>query len=350
MKKMRVLAIESSCDETALAVISGSGSDWLLEKNAVFSQIAIHKAFGGVVPEVAARKHAETIIPLLTETLGENKLAEIDYLAVTAGPGLTTSLLLGVTAAKTLAYASSKPLLPVNHMEGHIYSNWLSNEELKNNDKNYFPSLALVVSGGHTELVLMKGHGDYQLLGATLDDAVGEAFDKVAKILNLGYPGGPIVSKLAQDADENFYDLPRPMLNSGDYNFSFSGLKTAVLYTLEKEKNISQTSVKNMCASFQTAAVEILVKKTIKAAKEFQVKSVLLAGGVAANQKLKTELKAECEKNNLPFFFPELKYTGDNAAMIAAAGYYQLQNNKSALSAVEGLKLGVKSNWQIFNK
>ncbi len=242
---MRILAIESSCDETALAVISGVGSSWLLEKNSVFSQIAIHKAFGGVVPEVAARKHAETIIPLLTETLGENKLSEIDYLAVTAGPGLITSLLLGVTSAKTLAYASGKPLLPVNHMEGHIYSNWLSNEELKNNDKNYFPSLALVVSGGHTELVLMKGHGDYQLLGTTLDDAVGEAFDKVAKILNLGYPGGPIVSKLALEGDENFYVLPRPMLNSGDYNFSFSGLKTAVLYTLEKEKNISTSSVKN---------------------------------------------------------------------------------------------------------
>lgn len=350
MKKMRVLAIESSCDETALAVISGSGSDWFLEKNAVFSQIAIHQAFGGVVPEVAARKHAETIIPLLTETLGENKLADIDYLAVTAGPGLITSLLLGVTAVKTLAYAAQKPLLPVNHMEGHIYSNWLSNEGLRKNDTQYFPSLALVVSGGHTELVLMKGHGDYQLLGTTLDDAVGEAFDKVAKILNLGYPGGPIVSKLALEGDENFYDLPRPMLNSGDYNFSFSGLKTAVLYTLEKEKNISQTSVKNMCASFQTAAVEILVKKTIKAAKEFQVKSVLLAGGVSANQKLKTELQTVCKKNNLPFFFPELKYTGDNAAMIAAAAYYKLQNNGSALSAVEGLNLGVKSNWQIFNK
>ncbi len=347
---MRVLAIESSCDETALAVISGSGSDWLLEKNAVFSQIAIHKAFGGVVPEVAARKHAETIIPLLTETLGENKLADIDYLAVTAGPGLITSLLLGVTAAKTLAYATQKPLLPVNHMEGHIYSNWLSNEELRKNDQNYFPSLALVVSGGHTELVLMKSHGDYQLLGTTLDDAVGEAFDKVAKILNLGYPGGPIVSKQALEGDEKFYDLPRPMLNSGDYNFSFSGLKTAVLYTLEKEKNISQVSVKNMCASFQAAAVEILVKKTMKAALEFKVKSVLLAGGVAANQKLKADLQSACEKNNLPFFFPELKYTGDNAAMIAVAAYYKLQNNGSALSAVEGLSLGVKSNWQIFSK
>lgn len=348
---MRILALESSCDETALAVISGSGSNWLLEKNIVYSQIAIHQKFGGVVPEVAARKHAETIFPLLTEILGAEKLSAIDYLAVTAGPGLVASLLLGVTAARSLAYAASKPLLLVNHMEGHIYSNWLSNPELKNNDQKYFPSLALVVSGGHTELVLMKGHGDYQLLGATVDDAAGEAFDKVAKILNLGYPGGPIVSKQALEGDENFYDLPRPMLNSGDYNFSFSGLKTAVLYALEKEQNISTSSVKNMCASFQNAAVDILVKKTIKAAKEFSVKSIMIAGGVSANQLLREELKKESEKISLPLFYPELKYTGDNAAMIAVAAYYALQNkNKKILTGEEIFGLKPQSNWKIFKK
>ncbi|MCB9803143.1 tRNA (adenosine(37)-N6)-threonylcarbamoyltransferase complex transferase subunit TsaD [Candidatus Nomurabacteria bacterium] len=348
---MRILALESSCDETALAIISGSGSDWVLEKDIVYSQIAIHQKYGGVVPEVAARKHAETIFPLLTETLGEEKLATIDYLAVTAGPGLVASLLLGVTAARSLAYAAAKPLLPVNHMEGHIYSNWLSNSELKNNDQKYFPSLALVVSGGHTELVLMKNHGDYQLLGTTQDDAVGEAFDKVAKILNLGYPGGPIVSKEALEGDDQAYKLPRPMLNSGDYNFSFSGLKTAVLYTLEREKNISQAAVKNICASFQAAAVELLVKKTIKAAQEFQVKSIMIAGGVSANQLLREELKKESTKISLPLFYPELKYTGDNAAMIAVAAYYGLQNkNKKILKGEEIFSAKPLSNWQIFLK
>jgi len=230
-------------------------------------------------------------------------------------------------------------------LEGHIYSNWLNGGNIK------FPALNLIVSGGHTELVLMKNYGKYEIVGETLDDAVGEAFDKVARLLDLGYPGGPIVSSLADIGKKDAYDFPRPMINSGDFNFSLSGLKTAVLYTLEKEQNISQVAVKNMCASFQAVAVEILVKKTIKASKEFQVRSVLLSGGVAANQKLKTDLKAVCEKNNLPFFFPELKYTGDNAAMIAAAAYYKLQaSSNEALVNKNIFSLSVKSNWQIFNK
>ena len=343
---MRILAIESSCDETALAILNAQADSLELEKNQIYSQVDIHKKFGGVVPEVAARKHAETIIPLLESTIG-NKLKDIDYLTVTNGPGLITSLLLGVTTAKTLAYAKKLPLVKINHMEGHVYSNWLSNKELAADSKKYFPSLVLIVSGGHTELVLMKGHGDYQLLGQTLDDAVGEAFDKVAKLLNLGYPGGPVIGQLAETGDETSYDFPRPMLNSKDYNFSFSGLKTAVLYTLEKKKKIKKSEVADICASFQKAVEDILITKTIKAAQEHGVKSIMLAGGVAANQKLKDDLTKEAEQNNLPFFYPELKYTGDNAAMIAAAAYYNILDNKNILSGKDILALSPQANWRL---
>jgi N6-L-threonylcarbamoyladenine synthase len=345
---MRILALESSCDETALAILNGQANSLVLEQNQVYSQIDIHQKFGGVVPEVAARQHVETIVPLLESSLQDTERP--DYLAVTSGPGLVTSLLLGVTTAKALAYAKQLPLVKVNHMEGHIYSNWLSNSELVKNLDKYLPSLVLVVSGGHTELVLMKNHGDYQLLGQTLDDAVGEAFDKVAKLLKLGYPGGPIVSQLAESGDDSAYDLPRPMLSSPDYNFSFSGLKTAVLYTLEKKKKINQQDVADICAAFQTAAVDILVSKTMKAAQEFGAKSIMLAGGVAANQKLKASLAKVAKQNSLPFFYPEIKYTGDNAAMIAVAAYYNILNKKNILIGQDILSLAPQSNWRLFTK
>lgn len=342
---MKILAIESSCDETAIALLSDNKGFFSLEKNLVYSQIDIHKKFGGVVPEVASRKHLETIIPLLEESLDKNKLKDIDYIAVTAGPGLITSLIIGTSIAKTLAYTNNIPLLPINHMEGHIYSNYLSNRELR--DDKYFPSLILIVSGGHTELVLMKDHGKYELIGQTLDDAVGEAFDKVAKLLSLGYPGGPIVSKEAEKGDSKTYDLPRPMINSGDYNFSFSGLKTAVLYTLEKQKKVNKKDVSNICASFQQAVIDILVSKTIKLAKERNIKSVMLAGGVAANTLLKETLKKEVNELDLPFFYPEIKYTGDNAAMIAVAGYYNIKKKNKGLKGKDLLNLEPKSNWQL---
>ena len=345
---MKVLAIESSCDETAIAILKGSSNSLLLEKNQIYSQIDIHKKYGGVVPEVAARKHLETIIPLIDDTLGKDRLSGIDYIAVTSGPGLISSLLLGMTTAKTLAYASQLPLLPVNHMEGHVYSNWLSNEELVKDIQKYFPALVLIVSGGHTELVLMKNHGEYQLIGHTLDDAVGEAFDKVAKLLSLGYPGGPIVSKLADQGDSQAYDLPRPMIDSSDYSFSLSGLKTAVLYALEKKKNVSQKDVANMCASFQQAVVDILISKTSKAAQEYGVKSIMLVGGVAANTALRKELTTIAKKLDLPFFSPEIKYSGDNAAMIAAAAYYRLSKNQEGLlNGKEIFTLQPQSNWQL---
>ena len=220
---MRILAIETSCDETAIAVLSGNGNLLNLEKNAIYSQINIHKKYGGVVPELAARKHTETIIPLLDSTLGKGKLKGVDYVAVTSGPGLITSLILGTSLAKTLAYSANLPLIGINHIEGHIYSNWLVNKELAQNSPKYFPALVLVVSGGHTELVLMKGYGIYQLIGQTLDDAVGEAYDKVAKLLALGYPGGLIVSRLALAGDKNKYDFPRPMISKNNFDFSSSG-------------------------------------------------------------------------------------------------------------------------------
>ncbi len=347
---MRILAIESSCDETALAILTNGKSSLTLVKNQVYSQVEIHKKYGGVVPEVAARQHVETVIPLLDYNLPN--LKNIDYLAVTQGPGLITSLLLGVTAAKTLAMVNNLPLVPVNHIAGHVYANWLSNKKLVKEDKKYFPSLQLIVSGGHTELVLMNNHGKYKLLGQTLDDAVGEAFDKVAKILSLGYPGGPIVSRLAEQGNAQAYDFPRPMLNSGDYNFSFSGLKTAVLYTLEKKKRITKKDINNICASFQAAAVEVLVKKTLKAARQYKVKSIMLSGGVAANAKLRKDLQQAAKQAKLPFFFPELRFTGDNAAMIAAAAYYTIKHQPKKIyqKAKNVLLLKPRANWQLTDK
>lgn len=343
---MRILSIESSCDETAIAILSGDKQSFVLEKSLINSQVDTHKQYGGVVPEVASRQHLQNIIPLLEDSLGKEKLKEIDYIAVTVGPGLISSLILGVTVAKSLAYAAQKPLIAINHIEGHIYSNWLSNKELLDND--YFPSLALVVSGGHTELILVKGHGDYELIGQTLDDAVGEAYDKVAKLLKLGYPGGPIVARLAEEGDVSAFDLPRPMINSKDFDFSLSGLKTAVLYALEKKKNIDQKDVVNMCASFQEAITEVLLHKTMKAAKKYKVKSIMICGGVSANTKLQKEFSIATKKLTLPFFYPSLKYTGDNAAMIAVAAYYNIASGKAKILEKEKLAtLDVDPNWRL---
>lgn len=348
---MRILAIETSCDETALAILSDREGKLILEKNQIYSQIDIHKKYGGVIPEVAARKHLETILPLLDDTLGDPAYGgkNIDYLAVTQGPGLVTSLLLGTTVAKTLAYLTKLPLIGVNHLEGHVYSNWLSNMALVKNSDKYFPSIILIVSGGHTELVLMTGHGEYQSIGSTLDDAVGEAYDKVAKLLDLGYPGGPIVSKLAQSGNPEKYHFPRPMIKSPDYNFSLSGLKTAVLYALEKKQTISNQDMADICASFQAAVVEVLVTKTTRAAKNFGARSVMLAGGVAANLALRQALSASASAQKLPVFCPDLKFTGDNAAMIAAAAYYQVKADR--VNYVKNIfDFSPQANWQLTPK
>ncbi|NQU83569.1 MAG: tRNA (adenosine(37)-N6)-threonylcarbamoyltransferase complex transferase subunit TsaD, partial [Parcubacteria group bacterium] len=283
---------------------------------------------GGVVPEVAARKHVENIMPVLLESLSDAKIKkeDIDVVAVTNGPGLATSLLVGVETARILSFGLNKKLVAVNHIEAHILSNMLSNPKIK------FPALCLVVSGGHTQLVLIKDFGKYKIIGETVDDAVGECFDKVAKILGLGYPGGPIISKIAEKGNPEKFDLPRPMLRSGDFNFSFSGLKTAVLYLAKKlagqdvrkkEKVLLKPStIKDIAASFQQAAVDVLVEKTTRAAEKYKVKTVMLAGGVSANKKLREQLKSSSPVNCV---LPDIKYSTDNAAMIAVAGYFHAE-------------------------
>lgn len=315
---MRLLAIETSCDETAVAVVSGRGSEIKLEQSYVRSQIDVHEAFGGVVPEVAAREHLEHILSMLHRAVKSDGEG-IDAIAVTAGPGLAPALRVGVETAKALAWAWKKPLVPVCHLEGHIYASWLNAEQPK------FPALALIVSGGHSELVLMRDHGQYERLGETIDDAAGEAFDKVAKMLGLGYPGGPKVAQLAESGDPKSFDFPRAMLDRDNFEFSFAGLKTSVLYTLrQNETKLEDPTFKaDIAASFQEAVVDVLVKKTMKAVERYQPASVILAGGVAANLALRDRLKSTCGEVNVPLHLPEFRFSMDNAAMIGVAGYFR---------------------------
>lgn len=331
---MKIFAIETSCDETSLAVLDVDRHGFKLKKHLIASQAALHNQYGGVVPEVAARKHSEVLIPLIAQAIGKKVLQSADLLAVTAGPGLITSLMVGTETAKTLSQALSKPLVPINHLEAHIYANWLTYPELFSQEANFFPSLALIVSGGHTELILMKGHGQYQLIGQTLDDAAGEAFDKVAKILNLGYPGGPIIGRLSEKGKPTAIQFPRPMINSADYNFSFAGLKTAVLYYLQKKKKIAAQELPDITASFQAAVIDVLLKKMERAAKAYAARSLMVVGGVSANKQLGLQSRALGQKLHIPVFIPKLEFTGDNAAMIAAAAYYHRHD------------VGQKNNWK----
>ncbi len=327
---MIILGIETSCDETSASLIDFTEKKRLILSNIVSSQIDIHKEYGGVVPEIAAREHVKNINVVLSACLEEAKIKpeKIDLIAVTSGPGLITSLIIGVETAKALSLAWKKPLLAVNHMYAHLAANFL-------NPKITFPAIALIVSGGHTELILLKNHSSMKKIGQTVDDAAGEAFDKVAKLLGLGYPGGPIVSKEALNFDSSnpqSITLPRPMIDSHNFNFSFSGLKTAVLYKVNKMKSEEiKKKTSEICFEFQEAAVEVLTHKTIKAAKQFQAKTVLLAGGVAANRRLRSELENKAKENGLNFLVPEFQYCTDNAAMIAIAGYYLSKNKKVKL-------------------
>ncbi len=322
----------------------------------IASQAKLHAKYGGVVPEVAARKHVEVILPVIAEALGTDiaglkKVPKIDVIAVTAGPGLVTSLLVGAETARVLSYIWRKPLVAVNHLEGHVYSSLLPGNRIMT--KAHFPMLALVVSGGHTELVYMKDHAQYKIIGETRDDAAGEAFDKVAKMLQLGYPGGPQVSKQAEEFrmknGECRIKLPRPMLDSDDFDFSFAGLKTAVLYAIQKMKpdEIKKRTLE-ICAEFQNAAVEVLAAKTIAAAKKFKVKTILLGGGVAANKQLREQLSFAIKTiiPNSLFIIPSFEYTGDNAAMIAAAGYFHVLRK----DFTPWQKLDVDANWAIGQK
>jgi N6-L-threonylcarbamoyladenine synthase len=325
-----ILAIESSCDETSVSIIK-NGTDEIY--TVVLSQMDIHANYGGVVPEIASRNHVKNITLVIEDALTNAKMTmnDIDAVAVTYGPGLIGSLLVGVIAAKTLAYAYNKPLVPVHHIAGHIYANNLV-KPLE------FPLIALVVSGGHTELIYMKENYSFERLGGTLDDAVGEAYDKVARVLGLNYPGGPLVDILAHKGEDT-YDLPLP-LNDNTYDFSFSGLKSAVINKIHNEKQRgNDIIVENMCTSFQNRVVEILTKKTMRALKENNVKNLIVAGGVAANKGLRERLTKECEQANINLTVPEMKYCTDNAAMIGAAGYYAYKLGRRA-----DLELNAKAN------
>jgi N6-L-threonylcarbamoyladenine synthase len=302
-----VLALETSCDETSVAILK-NGREVLC--NRIASQEELHARYGGVVPEIACRRHFEVIHPLLEEVLEETSLSigQMDALAVTQGPGLIGAVLVGVTVAKTLSLAFDKPLLPVNHLEGHLYSPLLEYPQLEP------PWISLLVSGGHTLLVLVEDWGRLRLLGQTRDDAAGEAFDKVAKMLGLGYPGGPRVQKMAEQGDPTAIAFPRPMRHQG-YAFSFSGLKTAVHHAHKS------ATPADLCASFQQAVVDVLVEKTLRAASEHGVQRVCLAGGVAANLALRQALLQQCQNRDLSFYVPSFEYCTDNGAMIAMAGY-----------------------------
>ncbi len=327
-----VLGIESSCDETAAAIVADGRR---LLSNVVASQVEIHQRFGGVVPEVASRQHILAIVPVINQALGDAGVdwKDLSGVAVTYGPGLVGSLLVGLNMAKSLAFAQNLPLIGINHLEGHLYAAWLLGDE-----EPVFPLLGLIVSGAHSSLALMTGHGRYQLLGRTIDDAAGEAFDKVARLLGLGYPGGPLIQQAAVNGNAAAYALPRAWLR-GTYDFSFSGLKTAVLRTIEEKSAVrgftTTTSqgttvvnpayVPDLAASFQQAVVDVLVEKTRQASQEHPVTAVVLGGGVAANAALRQGLKAALKA---PLLAPPPALCTDNAAGIAVAGYFRLQSGE----------------------
>jgi N6-L-threonylcarbamoyladenine synthase len=325
---MIILGIETSCDETGVASLEVKGDKFRVLANLVSSQVNIFKKYGGVVPEIAARKHLENLLPLLEKALKDSgvKPENIDAIGVVYGPGLITSLIVGIETAKTLSLVWQKPLIPVDHMKAHILANLIEGNP-GSFVKIEFPAICLVVSGGHTMLVLAKNETEFKKIGETRDDAVGEAFDKVAKILGLGYPGGPIISEKAVNADKNFFKLPRPMINSKDFDFSFSGLKTAVKNEWEKVKFKDKENVRKMCAAFQQACIDVLVFKTISAAKKYKVNSILLGGGVAANKELRKQLGETINQEfaeKIKFFQPELNMTTDNALMVAVAAYFEV--------------------------
>lgn len=312
---MIILAIESSCDETAMAIVEDGRK---ILSNTVYTQIAIHTMYGGVVPEVASREHIKKVTYVLDEVLKQANMTldDIDAVAVTKEPGLIGSLMVGVNTAKTISLCFNKPLIYVNHIHGHIYANYLEEDFT-------FPLLALVVSGGHTELVLMKDHMEFEILGETLDDAVGEAYDKVARVVNVGYPGGPIIDKMAHIGNPT-YPLPHIKLSKDSLDFSFSGLKSAVINLCHNANQRGEAiDANNLAASFQNAVIDVLVSKTSKAATMNNVKQVIIAGGVAANKGLRSAMQEAMNNLNIKLTVPQFKYCTDNAAMIAAAGYHK---------------------------
>ncbi len=354
---MLILGIETSCDDTSVAVVNASDDGIQVLSNIVSSQIDTHTPYGGVVPILAAREHEKNLPAVLDSALKASgcNLEAIDLIAVTSGPGLIMSLVKGVNFAKELAQKSGKPLIGINHMEGHIASCWLPTTENSKheyrNPKPEFPVLCLTVSGGHTELVLMKEHCQYELIGRTVDDASGEAFDKIARLIGLEYPGGPAISREAekfkpQDLSSKI-TLPRPMLHSKDFNFSFSGLKTAVYYLvrdLKKSGELTHDQVTQIAHEAQDAIVDVLIAKTKKAIELYQPQSVLLAGGVSANKLLRNKLQLTCDLLHVNCHLPHMQYTTDNAAMIACAAYFRTKNEQRMTNndSVEA-----DANWEI---
>lgn len=313
---MKVLAVESSCDETSVAVVEDGRKVY---SNVIASQIDTHKKFGGVVPEIASRQHVEAINTVLKEGLDEAgvDLKDIDIIAATKGPGLIGALLVGLSAGKTLALATNKPFVGVNHIVGHVCANYISFKNLEP------PFIGLIISGGHTYLIEVKDYVDFTLHGRTVDDAVGEAFDKVARSMGIGYPGGPIVDKLAKEGKETI-DFPRVMIKEDNYNFSFSGLKTAVLNYLNSTKlRGEEIVIEDVCKSFQEAVVDVLLEKSFRLAREKNMDKIVLCGGVSANSRIREAFEEEGDKENIKIFYPDLKLCTDNAAMIASAAYYE---------------------------
>ena len=335
-KELLTLAIESSCDETSAAVLRGGRT---ILSNVIATQIPVHQKFGGVVPEIASRRHIVNIMPVIDECLkeAEVKLSDIDQVAVTYGPGLAGALLVGVSAAKSLAFSLGVPLIGVNHLEGHIFANFLSSPELEP------PFLALVVSGGHTALVDVRGYNHFRMMGQTRDDAAGEAFDKIARVMGLPYPGGPRIDALAKEGNPLAIDFPQALTEKGNYEFSFSGLKSAVLNYINSEKMKGHALNKpDIAASFQHAVIEVLVGKAFQALKEAGRDMLVLAGGVAANSSLEARLREEAGKRSVKFLYPSKILCTDNAAMIGCRGYYQSLSGRFSslyLNAVPGLGL-----------
>ena len=337
MSDVKILAIESSCDETAASVVV-NGRD--VRSNVISSQIDIHTLYGGIVPEIASRKHIERINQVVQEALDQAQMTldDIDAVGVTYGPGLVGALLVGVAEAKAIAWAKNLPLIGVHHIEGHISANYIENQDLEP------PFGCLVVSGGHTHLVLVKDYGEYEILGKTADDAAGEAFDKVARAIGLGYPGGPKIDKAAREGDPLAIEFPHGKVRGSEYDFSFSGLKSAVLnYLNEKHMKGEEISVNDVAASFQKSVVDVLVEHSMHAVNEFGFKKFAIAGGVASNSALRTAMEEACRRRHVQFYRPSPILCTDNAAMIGAAAYYDyLKGIRSdwSLNAVPNLKLG----------
>ena len=336
-KDTLILAIESSCDETAASVVKNGRT---ILSNVISSQIELHKLYGGVVPEIASRKHIEKINQVIEQALADAgvTLEDLDAVGVTYGPGLVGALLVGVAEAKAISYAKKLPLVGVHHIEGHVSANYIEHPDLEP------PFLCLIVSGGHTHLVIIKDYGEFEILGRTRDDAAGEAFDKVARAIGLGYPGGPKIDKLSDEGNPEAIEFPKGKIEGAPYDFSFSGVKSAVLNYLNQAKMRGQeVNAADLAASFQKAVIEVLVEHTMQAAKDYQMEKVAVAGGVASNRHLRQAMKDACERNGCLFYHPSPIFCTDNAAMIGVAAYYEYQKGTRHgwdLNAIPNLKLG----------